>query len=634
VLTFRSNAETGHPTRHETDVSGRHLTELIAALERRGIPAISLVGDLPIPLPGSIDAHDDVDWLDYIEFMRRLGHQVGGDEGLERCGALGAELKSTRMLRGLTGLFASPRTLYRAAIRWGLRRHYPAATARVLTIDDRHIEIRVRLRHGVRPCPEYFQFMRGAARSLPRVLGLGDAVVDAKIRPTEACYRLSLPPSRTFFARLRRIRRWAFSASSVVHFLETQALEMHARHKALLKAHAAMAEREERFRTLTNAAVDVLCEIDADGRIVYVSPSVQDLIGYAPEQVVDSHFHLWVSSGFRALADTGFEEILARSPESGSVRDAVSLHTADRGEILAEITARSHRTTDGDWRVVCTLRAASATHRATKPILSSERNAPEIQEPNRSDAGRLDLMRDALATYQDAASRGRARSNAADPERRDPHPLERSLARLIEALDARRFESSPAAATRLVEATDRMTRIVDRALLSDDDAIIDAEWIETRKLMERIRLDASIQSDIPDSRLRIRIDSEATEIWGRADLLMIGLSALLGCARAAAPVSSEIEIATNLERDAAGNAWIAIGVAAVADSENRGDSESKAQQPPAPSDGAYALSEAIAIDVANAHDGDVTIDLGEVDDADDVDDARGWSGQMRIPHPR
>jgi len=52
------------------------------------------------------------------------------------------------------------------------------------------------------------------------------------------------------------------------------------------RAEAALNERERRFRSLIESSSDIITVLEADGTIVYESPSIQRLLGYAPSELV------------------------------------------------------------------------------------------------------------------------------------------------------------------------------------------------------------------------------------------------------------------------------------------------------------------------------------------------------------
>lgn len=335
-------------------VSARFLTDFFGALERQGMPVRELVGDLAIPFDDA-DVLGPVAWETFAEFMRRLGHATGGEAGMERCGETLEHLAPSRALASLAGLAASPETLYRAAAGWVLRRALPGIETRCVRADDGQLEIQARLADGLKPCPEIFHFATGGARVLPRTIGLRDAVVSSDIGPREARYRIAVPPSATLFASLGRVVRTIFSAGSVLRFLEAQQLELHAKNDALQRANVALAESERRYRALTETAVDVVCELDGHGRVVYVSTSVEELIGYSREQVTGSHYRLWFPRRHHERVDAAFARLLAM-PAGGTTRERIRLHARNGEPAGAELTARTYDTPEGDRRIVMILR--------------------------------------------------------------------------------------------------------------------------------------------------------------------------------------------------------------------------------------------------------------------------------------
>ncbi len=61
---------------------------------------------------------------------------------------------------------------------------------------------------------------------------------------------------------------------------------LEARTTELEHANAALAEREERFRSLVQNAADLITVIEADTTVLYQSPSIQSLLGYTPDEIV------------------------------------------------------------------------------------------------------------------------------------------------------------------------------------------------------------------------------------------------------------------------------------------------------------------------------------------------------------
>ena len=609
-------------------VSGRFLTDFFGGLERQGISVIQMLGDLPIPHVESRVVVARVEWPDFVELLKRLEHAVGGSSALESCGANIDEMKYAGALRGLAGLTASPHSLYRAATRWALRRAMPGIDTRVVSIDENRIDIHARLRPGMRPCPQIFHVAAGSARALPRILGLSDAVVEATIEPTAAHYRLTLPPSPTLLARIRRFARAIFSAGSVVHVLEAQQLELHSEHDALRRAHADLAESEERYRAFTDATVDVLCELDTTGHIVFVSASVEELLGYTPEQVTGSHYRLWLPSEFHAVADTTFESLCQPAAGGAFSRKLVALHSAKGHKVLAELSLRCFENALGERRLACVLRDL------TDPIANAASERRALANPTTTPSElpvALDRIRLALGEHRSQ------RPNESVPDAtaaRDPRRgvLEQSLEILLVALDNHARGSNAQDASGLIRSSDAMTRIVEGVLAAAEGDSIPPRWIETRKLLEGVRLEAMTGPERRHFSVRYRADSIPTEILAHGDLLANGLSSLVEAARLETPDARQIELrlapgpdldgVTSLEfsietfrgtraPNAGGGDDATLGESGSASADALPSPERAHPAPGVAGADVIALSDAIASDVARAHDGEVVVERHE-----------------------
>jgi len=494
-------------------VSGRFLSDFFSQLTKEGIPVVDLLGDLPIAVDERGVVQRPVEWSHFADLMQRLERHLDGPEGLERCGALIVRMKPASFLRALAGLTASPLRLYRAASHWALRRAMPGVLTRIREIDATQIEIHASIAEGLRPCPQLFHFATGASRVLPRVIGGRDAVVSAEIGEREARFRIAVPPSRTFSARVRRLARAIFSSSSVLQFMEAQQLELHAKHDELERANAALAESERRYRAITDAAVDVLCEIDAAGRVVYVSGSVQDLMGYSPEQVTGSHFRLWIPSKYHELANSRFAAIASKPPGRSITQELVTLHAANGHRIVAEISVRSYRTFEGDWRMVGILRDV------TRHFVPDESRRPPRGAPRRAPSG------------NDIAGLHAALGRLRNPDLETPHPLATSLARLLAALERATpgvdDATGPSDEAALLDATRRMTELLEGAIAPEPDPAVKAGWVDLRELASSVRAEFEAARDGAAPPLEIDLDGAPPRVWGRPALLAAGLGSLL-----------------------------------------------------------------------------------------------------------
>lgn len=511
-------------------ISAHFLSELFTALERNDISPAHLVGDLPIQVDEDGSVKSAVHWDHASTFLRRLEHHVGGPDGLEICGEWAFSAPRSRALRALAAWAASPASLYRAATTWILPWAIQGLQVTLVSGGTNRLSLEIRLPVGLRPCPQLLHLATGLFRALPRLLDMPDSVVSARAEERSAHYDITIPSSRTGLARLRRLGRSLLAPGFVLRHLEDRQLELHARHANLSRALETSLANERHLRALSDAAVDMLCEIDAAGRLVYVSASVRDLMGYSSEQVTGSHYRLWVPTELQEIATRRFDAFRAAPVGHVVAKQQIELHAAHGRRVAAEASIRSHQTAEGEWRAVAILRDLGVCEAGAR----------------HGEAAPLDGLRSGLAAVRASVQSGHAR-----------HPLERSLSQLVALLENFEPEALPTHADPLLEATRRMTQIVEHALIRDQDGEDAAQWIETRKLVGRARDAFESRPEADGVGLRIDVSHAPVEIWGREALLDACLAGLLDWASERAtlgpaelsPADLLLSIETALEHD-------------------------------------------------------------------------------------
>lgn len=580
-------------------VSSRLLSELWLGLTRHGIRPDELLGDLPIEVDEKGLVKAPVHWDHFNLFLQRLERHVGGPEGLERCGEWIGRGRTPHLFRSLLALATSPVSLYRAAAIWAAPRAMSGVEIDVVATAPNQLALEVRTPSQLGPCAPVLHLTTGVFRTLPRMLGMPDAVVESRIEAQRGHYSITLPSSRTGLARLRRFLRSLFVPGSVLRQLEARQLELNARHAALVRAHEAAIASEARLRALSDASVDMLCELDRAGRIVFVSASVRELMGYSPAQVAGSHYRLWIPTSYHALTDARFEALRAAPIGTAIARQSVELHAAHGRRVRVEGSIRSYRGIEGEWRAVAIFRDLStkpgravdretSARTAASPALeaalfSSPTDSSGDATIGSSDSGAPDRLFEAehgtgafptsaagtstgattptltpAPTAPGTSSRpmaaraaqsGRPRAGRRAPvepanllerlesgligfgARHTGHPLERSLARLVALLEGIERGILPERPDRVFEATRRMTRIVEHALLGEQGAAERSQWIETRKLVDRVREAHAARPEPNAPALRFEIGRGPVEIFGPESLLETTVEGLVDWAR-------------------------------------------------------------------------------------------------------
>jgi diguanylate cyclase (GGDEF)-like protein/PAS domain S-box-containing protein len=108
-----------------------------------------------------------------------------------------------------------------------------------------------------------------------------------------------------------------------------------------IRARQQLAESERQFRLLAENATDVVYSVDARARVTWISPSVQELLGWRPEQLIGDTLFRFMHPDDLAAATPKRAAIIASGGSSGDGR--IRFATADGGWRWMSITGRALR---------------------------------------------------------------------------------------------------------------------------------------------------------------------------------------------------------------------------------------------------------------------------------------------------
>ena len=203
-------------------------------------------------------------------------------------------------------------------------------------------------------------------------------------------------------------------------------------------------------------------------------------------------------------------------------------------------------------------------------------------------------------------------------------PIARSLAVLLAAIESRLPGSDGPDLQHFVEATRRMTQIVESAMVQTPEPSMDFWWFETHKLIDLVRsgfLANPANGHIGE--LQIELSKAPSEIWGDVDLLTAGLGSLLDWAVQSAPQAESISLRADAVRAPGGHAANETAVIFSVSSSGEVSGESEVALDAA-ENASPALDLAIAEDAAHALGGELVIP---------IDSAQRAVGQIRLPQP-
>jgi PAS domain S-box-containing protein len=224
------------------------------------------------------------------------------------------------------------------------------------------------------------------------------------------------------------------------------------------------------------------------------------MLGYSADQVTGSHFSLWIPGDCRDDAKKRFDSFLSRPNELPITRERLKVQTKNGGTIIAELSLRSYRTPEGELRMVAILRDES-----DRPVRRRGEETPH-------EADDLDVLRSTVEDLRHSDSE---------------HPIKRSLTVLLAALESNSLDQTGHATGSMVAATDRMTQIVESAMLHAPDPSLSFRWLETKELIDMLHFEFRGKHDTAGFELQIDALDAPPLVWGDDALLGVALGSLL-----------------------------------------------------------------------------------------------------------
>ena len=145
-----------------------------------------------------------------------------------------------------------------------------------------------------------------------------------RLRHRDGTYRWISISARRFFDKNRGTPRMVSSWRDV---------------QSLVEARHALETSESRFRFLAENASDIIAETDADFHITWVSPSVVDILGWRPEDVIGRSVFNFVVEDLRPQV-AQLNELLHANANAGRLKVRLLSTTGDQRWMLGRIRAR------------------------------------------------------------------------------------------------------------------------------------------------------------------------------------------------------------------------------------------------------------------------------------------------------
>ncbi len=101
-----------------------------------------------------------------------------------------------------------------------------------------------------------------------------------------------------------------------------------------------LAKSETRLRRITDNMLDVINETDGDIKITYVSPSVKELLGYSPEDLIGNQFYDFIHPEDRSDVDEAILQAISNPDEKLALTQEFRLKHLQKGYIWVEAVTR------------------------------------------------------------------------------------------------------------------------------------------------------------------------------------------------------------------------------------------------------------------------------------------------------
>jgi two-component system cell cycle sensor histidine kinase/response regulator CckA len=146
----------------------------------------------------------------------------------------------------------------------------------------------------------------------------------------------------------------------------------------------ALLESEEKFRAISNTAVDAILMMDNTGRISYWNPAAERMFGYASAEAMGKELHLFLAperyhkaykEGFKRFRETGQGPAIGNTSEFYAIRK-------DGTEFPIEVSTSAIQI-KGMWHSVGIIRNITERKRVEEALLESEQNYRALFEESK-----------------------------------------------------------------------------------------------------------------------------------------------------------------------------------------------------------------------------------------------------------
>ncbi len=181
-----------------SEVSSRVCLPLVEEVAIAGGPPASLLRGLSLTAD-ELWQGSRLSWDEFVLLLARASSMIGSLDRLSL--ASGARPLESSLLSWIRSRPSHASVLYMAGIGYASEL-VTNVRFRCIQEPDGRLRFSADVRAGYSESPEFFEYLAGALRRLPHLVGLPEAAVQVEVAGRKAVYTISLPRTRTRFGRL------------------------------------------------------------------------------------------------------------------------------------------------------------------------------------------------------------------------------------------------------------------------------------------------------------------------------------------------------------------------------------------------------------------------------------------------
>ncbi len=227
---------------------------ILLKLYQMGIPRERLVEGFPISLKELADAKQRMDWELFVPIMKRFSALVGGPAELEKTGLLIYSTTASRLTGYVLSLVKEPKELYWALATMGGPTFFSNVKFEYEDLGENRIRMTLSIPPEYTDCPEFFHVTKGSMGCVSLIHNLPCAMVEMDLKPRMAVYDITIPPSMTFFKRVKRAVNALKGGRGIIKELRVFQRQINESYERLAEAKRELMEHELKLKLFEKLA--------------------------------------------------------------------------------------------------------------------------------------------------------------------------------------------------------------------------------------------------------------------------------------------------------------------------------------------------------------------------------------------